>query len=60
MTRQLPLNMSRDDVTNILARMAREFEGKREVCLHGRPFFHHLTDVPETDQEAFDILSSSS
>ncbi|XP_060733086.1 PMS1 protein homolog 1 [Tachysurus vachellii] len=60
MTRQLPLNMSRDDVTNILDRMAREFEGKREVCLHGRPFFHHLTDVPETDQEAFDIFSSSS
>ncbi|KAG7330809.1 hypothetical protein KOW79_004778 [Hemibagrus wyckioides] len=59
MTRQLPLNMSREDVTNILSRMSREFEGKREVCLHGRPFFHHLTDVPETDQDAFDILSSS-
>ncbi|XP_060785002.1 PMS1 protein homolog 1 isoform X3 [Neoarius graeffei] len=57
MTRQLPLNMSRDDVTNILSRMTKEFEGKREVCLHGRPFFHHLTDVPETDQEALDILS---
>ncbi|XP_017325912.1 PMS1 protein homolog 1 [Ictalurus punctatus] len=58
MTRQLPLNMSRDDVTNILSRMTQEFGGKREVCLHGRPFFHHLTDVPETDQEALDILSS--
>ncbi|KAB5577397.1 hypothetical protein PHYPO_G00209470 [Pangasianodon hypophthalmus] len=59
MTRQLPLNMSRDDVTNILSRMTQEFDGKREVCLHGRPFFHHLTEVPETDQEALDILSST-
>ncbi|KAF4086580.1 hypothetical protein AMELA_G00085170 [Ameiurus melas] len=59
MTRQLPLNMSRDDVTDILSRMTREFGGKREVCLHGRPFFHHLTDVPETDHEALDILSST-
>lgn len=59
MTRQLPQNMSRDDVTNILSRMTREFEGKREVCLHGRPFFHHLTDVPEMDQEAPDVLASA-
>ncbi|MCJ8732933.1 hypothetical protein PDJAM_G00216850 [Pangasius djambal] len=59
MTRQLPLNMSRDDVTDILSRMAQEFDGKREVCLHGRPLFHHLTEVPETDQDALDILLSS-
>ncbi|KAI5091188.1 PMS1 protein-like 1, partial [Silurus meridionalis] len=52
MTRQLPLNMSRDDVTNIMSRMTEEFEGKRDVCLHGRPFFHDLTEVPETDQDA--------
>ncbi|KAM9486397.1 PMS1 protein homolog 1 isoform 2-T5 [Clarias gariepinus] len=60
MARQLPLNMSREDVTNTLSRLTQEFDGKREVCLHGRPFFHHLTDVPETDQEAVDILSSIS
>ncbi|KAI5613425.1 PMS1 protein-like 1 [Silurus asotus] len=59
MTRQLPLNMSRDDVTNIISRMTEEFEGKRDVCLHGRPFFHDLTEVPETDQDALDILSST-
>ncbi|KAF7709157.1 PMS1 protein homolog 1 isoform X1 [Silurus meridionalis] len=59
MTRQLPLNMSRDDVTNIMSRMTEEFEGKRDVCLHGRPFFHDLTEVPETDQDALDILFST-
>ncbi|XP_062862484.1 PMS1 protein homolog 1 [Trichomycterus rosablanca] len=59
MARQLPLSMSREDVTNILSRMKAEIEGTREVCLHGRPFFHSLLDVPETEQEALKILSNT-
>ncbi|XP_072541561.1 PMS1 protein homolog 1 [Salminus brasiliensis] len=59
MARQLPLSLSREDVTNTLSRMRQELEAKQEVCLHGRPFLHCLVDVPETDQEALKIMSSS-
>uniref|UniRef100_A0A8B9K6J6 PMS1 homolog 1, mismatch repair system component n=1 Tax=Astyanax mexicanus TaxID=7994 RepID=A0A8B9K6J6_ASTMX len=59
MARQLPLSLTRDDVTNTLSRMKQELEEKKEVCLHGRPFLHHLVDVPETDQEALKIMSST-
>uniref|UniRef100_A0AAR2KTC4 HMG box domain-containing protein n=1 Tax=Pygocentrus nattereri TaxID=42514 RepID=A0AAR2KTC4_PYGNA len=49
LARQLPLSLSREDVTNTLSRMKQELEEKQEVCLHGRPFFHDLVDVPETE-----------
>ncbi|KAI4905127.1 hypothetical protein NFI96_020264, partial [Prochilodus magdalenae] len=59
LARQLPLSLSREDVTNTLSRMKRELEEKREGCLHGRPFFHDLVDIPETEQEALKIMSST-
>ncbi|KAL6484345.1 hypothetical protein MHYP_G00063900 [Metynnis hypsauchen] len=59
LARQLPLSLSREDVTNTLFRMKQELEDKQEVCLHGRPFFHDLVDVPETEQEALQIISST-
>uniref|UniRef100_A0A673JB30 PMS1 protein homolog 1-like n=1 Tax=Sinocyclocheilus rhinocerous TaxID=307959 RepID=A0A673JB30_9TELE len=52
LARQLPLNLSRADVTNTLYRMKRELEEDSRVCIHGRPFFHDLVTVPETEQEA--------
>ncbi|XP_016301158.1 PMS1 protein homolog 1 isoform X2 [Sinocyclocheilus anshuiensis] len=52
LARQLPLNLSRADVTNTLYRMKRELEEDSRVCIHGRPFFHDLVTVPETEREA--------
>ncbi|KAK7154453.1 hypothetical protein R3I94_007700 [Phoxinus phoxinus] len=59
LARQLPLNLSRADVTNMLYRMKHELEEESQVCIHGRPFFHDLVTVPETEQEALQIMSSS-
>lgn len=59
LTRQLPLNLSRADVTNTLARMKDELNTKSQVCLHGRPFYHDLLTVPETEVDALEIMSSS-
>uniref|UniRef100_A0A8C1RSR9 PMS1 homolog 1, mismatch repair system component n=1 Tax=Cyprinus carpio TaxID=7962 RepID=A0A8C1RSR9_CYPCA len=59
LARQLPLNLSRADVTNTLCRMKRDLEEESWVCIHGRPFFHDLVTVPETEQEALQIMSNS-
>ncbi|XP_066542670.1 PMS1 protein homolog 1 isoform X2 [Hoplias malabaricus] len=60
LARQLPLNLSHEDITNTLSRMKQELEEKQDVCLHGRPFFHCLVDVPETEQEALKVMSDIS
>ncbi|XP_073702181.1 PMS1 protein homolog 1 [Garra rufa] len=59
LVRQLPLNLSRADVTNTLCRMKKELEEGSQVCIHERPFFHDLVTVPETEQEALQIMLSS-
>ncbi|XP_067301203.1 PMS1 protein homolog 1 isoform X1 [Pseudorasbora parva] len=59
LARQLPLNLSRADVTNTLCRMKQELEEESQVCIHGRPFFHDLVTIPETEQETLQIMSSS-
>ncbi|RXN31394.1 PMS1 -like protein [Labeo rohita] len=59
LVRQLPLNLSRSDVTNTLCRMKQELEEESRVCIHERPFFHDLVTVPETEQEALEIMSKS-
>ncbi|KAG8432795.1 hypothetical protein GDO86_017149 [Hymenochirus boettgeri] len=45
LSRQLPLNLSREDVWNTLHRV-NELGGESKECLHNRPFFHHLIDIP--------------
>ncbi|XP_073710728.1 PMS1 protein homolog 1 isoform X1 [Misgurnus anguillicaudatus] len=58
LARQLPLNLSRADVTNTLSRMTEELTEESQVCLHGRPFFHDLLTVPESEEDALQIMSS--
>ncbi|XP_062390522.1 PMS1 protein homolog 1 [Sardina pilchardus] len=59
MVRQLPLNLSRGDVEDTLSRMREQLGEEAQSCLHGRPFLHLLTKVPETDEEALVTLSST-
>ncbi|XP_056321700.1 PMS1 protein homolog 1 [Danio aesculapii] len=59
LARQLPLSLSRADVTNTLCRMQQELQEESQVCIHRRPFFHNLVTLPETEQEALQIMSGS-
>ncbi|XP_051567024.1 PMS1 protein homolog 1 isoform X2 [Myxocyprinus asiaticus] len=59
LARQLPVNLSRADVTNTLCRMKQELKEDSLVCLHGKPFYQDLVTVPETEEEALKIMSSS-
>lgn len=52
MARQLPANLSREDVEETLQRMEEQLGRGDRTCIHGRPFFHHLADVPDSQQEA--------
>ncbi|NXG47288.1 PMS1 protein, partial [Psilopogon haemacephalus] len=47
LARQLPLHLSKEDVQNTIYRMRQQLGKENEGCVHGRPFFHHLTDIPE-------------
>ncbi|XP_052422308.1 PMS1 protein homolog 1 isoform X2 [Carassius gibelio] len=59
LARQLPLNLTRADVTNTLCRMKQELEEESQACIHRRPFFHELVTVPETEQDALQIMSNT-
>ncbi|KAM8933855.1 PMS1 protein homolog 1 [Pelodytes ibericus] len=48
LTRQLPLHLTKEDVSDTLLRMKEQLGGEKRTCIHGRQFFHHLADVPET------------
>ncbi|XP_006878999.1 PREDICTED: PMS1 protein homolog 1 [Elephantulus edwardii] len=48
LSRQLPLYLSKEDVLDIVHRIKHQFQGEIKGCVHGRPFFHHLTNLPET------------
>ncbi|XP_053454340.1 PMS1 protein homolog 1 isoform X2 [Nycticebus coucang] len=48
LSRQLPMYLSKEDVQDIIYRMKHQFGNEIKGCVHGRPFFHHLTHLPET------------
>uniref|UniRef100_A0A8C3V2K2 PMS1 homolog 1, mismatch repair system component n=1 Tax=Catharus ustulatus TaxID=91951 RepID=A0A8C3V2K2_CATUS len=50
LARQLPLHLSKEDVQNTIYRMKQQLGKEKKGCVHGRPFFHHLTDIPEVDK----------
>ncbi|NXF38367.1 PMS1 protein, partial [Nyctibius bracteatus] len=50
LARQLPLHLSKEDVQNTIYRMKQQLGKQNKGCVHGRPFFHHLTDIPEVDK----------
>ncbi|XP_010128364.1 PREDICTED: PMS1 protein homolog 1 isoform X2 [Chlamydotis macqueenii] len=50
LARQLPLHLSKEDVQNTINRMKQQLGKENKGCVHGRPFFHHLTDIPEADK----------
>nr|XP_040057801.1 PMS1 protein homolog 1 isoform X2 [Gasterosteus aculeatus aculeatus] len=56
LARQLPTNLSREDVEETLLRMHQQLAGSNQTCIHGRPFLRHLSDIPSTDQEAKALL----
>ncbi|NWJ03228.1 PMS1 protein, partial [Crypturellus undulatus] len=50
LVRQLPLHLSKDDVQNTIYRMKQQLGKENKGCVHGRPFFHHLADIPEVNK----------
>ncbi|XP_009993555.1 PREDICTED: PMS1 protein homolog 1 [Chaetura pelagica] len=50
LARQLPLHLSKEDVQNTIYRMKQQLGKENKGCVHGRPFFHHLGDIPEVDE----------
>ncbi|XP_012584672.1 PREDICTED: PMS1 protein homolog 1 [Condylura cristata] len=47
LSRQLPMYLSKEDIQEIVYRMKCQFGNEIKGCVHGRPFFHHLTHIPE-------------
>ncbi|XP_057601180.1 PMS1 protein homolog 1 isoform X2 [Hippopotamus amphibius kiboko] len=47
LSRQLPMYLSKEDIQDIIYRMKNQFGNEIKGCVHGRPFFHHLTHLPE-------------
>ncbi|KAF4026299.1 hypothetical protein G4228_018397 [Cervus hanglu yarkandensis] len=47
LSRQLPMYLSKEDIRDIIYRMKHQFRNEIKGCVHGRPFFHHLTHLPE-------------
>lgn len=56
LARQLPTNLSREDVEETLQRMQRHLGEKDRTCIHGRPFLQPLTEVPSSEEEAKAML----
>ncbi|XP_052605345.1 PMS1 protein homolog 1 isoform X2 [Peromyscus californicus insignis] len=48
LSRQLPMYLPREDIQDLIYTMKRQFGDEIKGCVHGRPFFHHLTHLPET------------
>ncbi|XP_036174822.1 PMS1 protein homolog 1 isoform X5 [Myotis myotis] len=47
LSRQLPMYLPKEDIQDIIYRMKHQFGNEIKGCVHGRPFFHHLTHLPE-------------
>ena len=56
LARQLPSNMTRQEVEESLSRMTQLFGEDSRTCIHGRPFLHQLSVVPCSEQEAKSLL----
>ncbi|KAK2839475.1 hypothetical protein Q5P01_013215 [Channa striata] len=56
LARQLPTNLTREDVEEILLRMKQQLGENSHTCIHGRPFLQYLSDIPSTEQEAKALL----
>ncbi|XP_028291694.1 PMS1 protein homolog 1 isoform X2 [Gouania willdenowi] len=54
--RQLPTNVSVEDVKETVLRMEQQLGDNNRTCIHGRPFLQHLCDIPSTEQEAIALL----
>uniref|UniRef100_A0A8C7VK29 PMS1 homolog 1, mismatch repair system component n=1 Tax=Oncorhynchus mykiss TaxID=8022 RepID=A0A8C7VK29_ONCMY len=52
LARQLPVTLAKEDVEDTLLRMQQQLEETSQACIHGQAFFHHLSDIPDTEQEA--------
>nr|XP_048311976.1 PMS1 protein homolog 1 [Myodes glareolus] len=48
LSRQLPMYLPREDIQELISRMKHQFGNEIKECVHGRPFFHHLTHLPES------------
>uniref|UniRef100_A0A673YLA8 PMS1 homolog 1, mismatch repair system component n=1 Tax=Salmo trutta TaxID=8032 RepID=A0A673YLA8_SALTR len=57
LARQLPVNLAKEDVEDTLSRMQQQLEETSQACIHGQAFFHHLSDIPDTEQEYSDPYS---
>ncbi|XP_069589958.1 PMS1 protein homolog 1 isoform X2 [Ranitomeya imitator] len=49
LARQLTSNLSTVDIQDTMHRMKQQLNSNQTGCIHGRPFFHHLLDIPESD-----------
>ncbi|XP_061464203.1 PMS1 protein homolog 1 isoform X3 [Rhineura floridana] len=47
--RQLPLYLSKEDVWDTICRMEKQLGNQHKVCVHGHPFVHYLTDIPQSN-----------
>ncbi|XP_044282950.1 PMS1 protein homolog 1 isoform X2 [Varanus komodoensis] len=47
LSRQLPLYLSKEDVQDTICRMEKQLGNQHKGCVHGRPFIHYLTDIPQ-------------
>nr|XP_028606232.1 PMS1 protein homolog 1 isoform X1 [Podarcis muralis] len=45
--RQLPLYISKEDVQDTIHKMETQLGNQHKGCVHGRPFLHYLTNIPE-------------
>ncbi|XP_064182833.1 PMS1 protein homolog 1 isoform X3 [Anguilla rostrata] len=57
--RRLPLSLSAEEVRDTLSRMEQQLGDGCQTCIHGRPFFHHLIDIPKAEQDALQIMSNT-
>ncbi|XP_043931104.1 PMS1 protein homolog 1 [Protopterus annectens] len=49
LARQLPLRFSKEDIQDTICRMKQQLGKEIKMCVHGRPFFHYLVDIPEME-----------
>ncbi|CAL8240613.1 unnamed protein product [Merluccius merluccius] len=56
LARQLPSNLTRQEVEESLSRMTRQLGKDSRTCIHGRPFLQQLTVIPCSEQEAKSLL----
>ncbi|CAB1328391.1 unnamed protein product [Coregonus sp. 'balchen'] len=58
LARQLPVTLAKEVVEDTLSQMQQQLEETSQACIHGQAFSPHLSDVPDTEQEALKIMSN--